>query len=109
MFAHLTAYDAETAEVVPEAATSWSVSDDGLVYTFNIRTDIPWVYHNPVTGETTQAMRPVTDDAGEVTGEEPAFVDAYDFVYGIKRACNPTPVPITAALSLRQSKAVKLF
>ena len=44
----------------------WSVSDDGLVYTFNIRTDIPWVYHNPVTGETTQAMRPVTDDAGEV-------------------------------------------
>ncbi|MCO5187375.1 MAG: peptide ABC transporter substrate-binding protein [Anaerolineae bacterium] len=89
LFAHLTAYDAETAEVVPEAATSWSVSDDGLVYTFNIRTDIPWVYHNPVTGETTQAMRPVTDDAGEVTGEEPAFVDAYDFVYGIKRACNP--------------------
>ena len=23
------------------------------------------------------------------TGEEPCIVDAYDFVYGIKRACNP--------------------
>ena len=80
LFVHLTNYDLDTAEVVPEAATSWEVSDDGLVYTFNLRTDIPWVYHNPVTGETTQ----VTDADGN-----PAFVNAHDFVNGMHRACDP--------------------
>jgi oligopeptide transport system substrate-binding protein len=80
LFVHLTNYDLNTAEVVPEAATSWTVSDDGLTYTFTIRTDIPWVNHNPVTGETTQ----VTDDEGN-----PRFVTAHDFVYAAQRACTP--------------------
>jgi len=30
-------YDPETLEVVPAIAESWDVSDDGLVYTFNLR------------------------------------------------------------------------
>ncbi len=80
LFVHLTNYDLETAEVVPEAATEWTVSDDGLVYTFKIRTDIPWVYHTPGTDKTEQ----VVDDEGN-----PRFVTAHDFVYGIKRACDP--------------------
>jgi oligopeptide transport system substrate-binding protein len=80
LFVALTNYDLVTTEIVPEAATSWSSSDDGLVYTFNLRTDIPWVYHNPVTGETTQEV----DADGN-----PLFVTANDFVYGIKRACDP--------------------
>ena len=80
LFVNLTNYDLETSEVVPEAATSWEISDDGLVYTFNLRTDIPWVKHNPVTGETTQEV----DDDGN-----PRFVTAADFEYGIKRACDP--------------------
>jgi oligopeptide transport system substrate-binding protein len=80
LFVHLTNYDLDTAEIVPETATSWEVSDDGLVYTFHLRTDIPWVYHNPVTGETTQ----VTDDDGN-----PRFVTAQDFVNGAHRACDP--------------------
>jgi oligopeptide transport system substrate-binding protein len=80
LFVALTNYDLVTSEIVPEAATSWDVSEDGLVYTFHLRTDIPWVYHNPVTGETTQ----------EVDGDgNPLFVTANDFVYGIKRACDP--------------------
>ncbi len=89
LFVALTNYDLETTEIVPEAATSWDISEDGLVYTFNLRTDIPWVNHNPVTGETTQVMRPLFDEAGEPAGEEPAFVTAQDFVYSIKRACDP--------------------
>jgi oligopeptide transport system substrate-binding protein len=80
LFVALTNYDLVTTEIVPEAATSWSSSDDGLVYTFNLRTDIPWVYHNPATGETTQEV----DADGN-----PLFVTANDFVYGIKRACDP--------------------
>jgi oligopeptide transport system substrate-binding protein len=89
LFVALTNYDLDTTEIVPEAATSWDISEDGLVYTFTLRNDIPWVKHNPVTGETVQVMRPLFDDAGEPAGEEPAFVTAQDFVYGIKRACDP--------------------
>jgi oligopeptide transport system substrate-binding protein len=80
LFLNLTNYDLDTADIVPEAATSWEISDDGLLYTFNIRTDIPWVNHNPVTGETKQ----VVDDEGN-----PRFVTAADFAYGITRACDP--------------------
>ncbi len=80
LFVALANYDLDTNEVVPEAATDWTISDDGLVYTFNLRTDIPWVKHNPVTLETTQEV----DDEGN-----PRFVTANDFVYGIKRACDP--------------------
>ncbi len=80
LFVHLTNYDLETAEIIPETATSWDISDDGLTYTFHLRTDIPWVKHNPVTGETVQEV----DDDGN-----PRFVTANDFVYGIKRACDP--------------------
>ena len=80
LFVHLTNYDLDTAEVVPEAATAWEISEDGMTYTFTIRTDIPWVKHNPVTLETTQEV----DADGN-----PRFVTANDFVYGIKRACDP--------------------
>jgi len=80
LFVALTNYDLETSEIVPEAATAWTISDDGLTYTFTIRTDIPWVNHNPVTGETVQE----TDADGN-----PLFLTANDFVYGIKRACDP--------------------
>ena len=79
LFVQLTNYDLVTAEIMPEAATDWSVSEDSLTYTFNLRTDIPWVYHNPVTGETTQVL----DADGN-----PRFVTAEDFVYGIRRACD---------------------
>jgi len=80
LFVNLTNYDLDTADVVPEGATAWTISDDGLVYTFDIRTDIPWVKHNPVTGETVQEV----DEEGN-----PRFVTADDFVYGIRRACDP--------------------
>jgi oligopeptide transport system substrate-binding protein len=86
LFIHLTNYDLETAEIVPEAATSWDISEDGLTYTFYLRTDIPWVYHNPVTGETTQVERVIDEESGETA---PAFLTAGDFVNGIKRACDP--------------------
>ncbi|UCC65200.1 MAG: peptide ABC transporter substrate-binding protein [Anaerolineae bacterium] len=80
LFVQLTNYDPETAGVLPEAAIKWAVSDDGLTYTFNLRADIPWVYHNPLTGETS----PDVDEAGQ-----PRFVTAGNFVFGIQRACDP--------------------
>ncbi len=80
LFVQLTNYDLETAEIVPEAATRWEISDDGLIYTFDIRTDIPWVKHDPATDKTTQEV----DERGN-----PRFVTAHDFVYAIRRACDP--------------------
>jgi oligopeptide transport system substrate-binding protein len=80
IFVNLTNVDLNTSEVVPEAASSWEVSEDGLTYTFHIRTDIPWVKFDYATGETTQ----VTDADGN-----PRFVTAYDFEYAVARACNP--------------------
>lgn len=78
LFMQLTQYDPATGQIMPEAATSWVSSAAATIYTFTLRTDIPWVYHNPVTSETVQ----VTDEAGQ-----PRFVTAEDFVYGIKRNC----------------------
>ncbi|MBW8012605.1 MAG: peptide ABC transporter substrate-binding protein [Chloroflexi bacterium] len=80
LFVNLTNIDLATSEIVPEAAINWTISQDGLTYTFYIRSDIPWVKYNPVTGETTQEF----DDESN-----PRFVTAYDFEYGIKRACDP--------------------
>lgn len=81
LFVQLTNVDPRSAEILPEAAVSWDISQDGLTYTFSLRDDIPWVYHNPVSGETSQAL----DADGN-----PRFVNAYDFQYGIRRACDPS-------------------
>ncbi|MBC7813748.1 MAG: hypothetical protein H7175_21505, partial [Burkholderiales bacterium] len=74
LFLGLTDLSPEGGDVRPELATDWSVSDDGLTWTFNIRTDIPWVSWNPETGEA-RVERMVTAD---------------DIVTGTRRACNAT-------------------
>ena len=58
--------------IEPELATEWSVSEDGLVYTFNMRDDVPWVNYTPSQGIV---------EVGQVTAD--------DIVYGVKRTCNP--------------------
>ena len=49
LFVGLTDYDHETMEVIPELATSWEVSDDGLVWAFHLRKDVFWTDGKPVT------------------------------------------------------------
>jgi len=72
MFMGLATFDSD-ANVVPQLATDWSSSDDGLVWTFNMRDDVQWVHRDPATGEF-EAVRPVT---------------AQDIEYGVKRTLNP--------------------
>jgi len=72
MFLHMTAFD-ENSEVGPELATEWSVSDDGLAWTFVLRDDIRWVHLNPVSGE--------FEDRGSVT--------AHDAINGLMRYLDP--------------------
>lgn len=79
LFLNLVNYDIEKKDIVPEAASSWTVSPDGKTYTFKLRTDIPWVMHTP-GGETVQ----VVDENGDLR-----FVNAQDFVYGFQRLCDP--------------------
>ncbi|MHC1550691.1 peptide ABC transporter substrate-binding protein [Phyllobacterium sp. K27] len=50
LYEGLTVYDAH-GKIVPGAAESWTVSDDGLVYTFKIRADAKWSDGSPVTAE----------------------------------------------------------
>jgi len=76
----LTGFDENTVEIEPGIASDWTVSDDGLTYTFNLIPGIPWVHYDAAAGEVVQ----VTDEAGEVR-----VVTAYDVVYGINRTLDP--------------------
>jgi len=71
MFLGLTGFD-ENANVVPELATEWSVSDDGLTWTFNMRDDRFWYKRND--DGTFEELRPIT---------------AQDVAFGVKRLLNP--------------------
>jgi oligopeptide transport system substrate-binding protein len=85
LFVGLTRYDPLTHTIEPMIAKSWSVSEDGLTWTFELRDDIWWVRTNPDSGDIT----PVRE------------VVAGDFTYAIKRACDPLrPSPVTANLML---------
>jgi len=63
LFLGLTDYNDETMEVIPELATSWECSEDGLVWAFHMRKDVKWSDGRPVT--------------------------AHDVEYGVKRTCDP--------------------
>jgi oligopeptide transport system substrate-binding protein len=56
---------------------SYTVSDDGLVYTFSIVPEVPWVKYNAEAG----AVEEVMDADGNVR-----YVTAYDFEFGIERS-----------------------
>jgi oligopeptide transport system substrate-binding protein len=73
LFLGLTDFDDQTLEVIPELATEWSASADGLTWTFKMRKDVQWVQYDPATKKVTK-QRPVT---------------AHDVVYGVKRTINP--------------------
>lgn len=58
LFLGLTEIDKNTYEAVPELATDWKVSEDGITYTFNLREDVRWTSGEPVTaGDIVWAIR----------------------------------------------------
>lgn len=52
IFEGLTAYDPKTVEPVPAMAESWTVSGDGLVWRFILRSGITWSDGTPITAQT---------------------------------------------------------
>ncbi len=73
LFLGLTDFDDKTLEVIPELAKEWSVSADGLEWTFKLRDDVYWVRYNVEKGK--------VEKLGKVT--------ANDVVYGVKRTVDP--------------------
>ena len=59
LFLGLTDFDDQTLDVIPELATEWSASADGLTWTFKMRKDVQWVQYDPATKKVTK-QRPVT-------------------------------------------------
>lgn len=76
MFPGVTRTNEETSVVETAMATSWDVSEDGLVYTFKLAENVPWVKYDEMQGEVVQVM----DDEGN-----PRMVTANDFYYGFIR------------------------
>ncbi|MCS6870474.1 MAG: ABC transporter substrate-binding protein [Anaerolineae bacterium] len=72
LFAGLTRYDPLTKQIVPALAESWSVSPDGLEWTFRLR-DAQWVR---VQNGVVVPVRPIV---------------AGDFVFALRRACDAPP------------------
>ena len=71
LFLGLTAFDPQ-GNVEPRLATAWTVSDDGLRWTFTLRDDVFWVSYRPSSGVT--PIGPLTAD---------------DVAYAVRRACDP--------------------
>jgi len=73
LFLGLTDFDDKTTEVIPELATKWEMSSDGLTCKFFLRKDVRWVHYDPATKKVT--------DKGPVT--------AFDVEYAVKRTLDP--------------------
>lgn len=60
IFAGLTRFD-DNGEVVPDIASTWNISENGLTYTFKLRQDVKWEDGTPVTADdvifTTQLLQ----------------------------------------------------
>ncbi len=59
LFVGLTNFNHVTSEVEPELAKSWSASEDGRVWTFNLRDDIFWLQILGTEPQNPQILRPV--------------------------------------------------
>ncbi|GEM_PF-481051 len=72
LFIGLTRTDPQTGDVLPSLATDWTISEDGLTWTFNLRDDVYWVRYDTATA-TFEQMRQIT---------------AEDMVYTVQRLCS---------------------
>lgn len=74
----------ENDQVVPEIAESWTVSEDGTVYTFTLSEDAKWSNGDPVTAnDFVYGFRRLVD---------PATASEYNFIYQVVRMKNASEV-----------------
>lgn len=65
-------------KIQPGMAEKWTISPDGLTYTFTIRKNVPWVRWD---GKQVVQVKDSSD--------KPMYVTAHDFEYGLKRTVDP--------------------
>ncbi|MDX2074974.1 MAG: peptide ABC transporter substrate-binding protein [bacterium] len=72
LFIGLTRINPQTGDILPSLANEWSVSEDGLTWTFLLRDDVYWVRYNTET----------------LAFEQQRLITAEDMVYTVQRMCN---------------------
>ena len=97
LFIGLVDWDDETGEPTPELATGWTISSDGLVYTFTLRTDAEWTDSNPVTSQDVKYGILRTLDPATMAGyPNPLFIIENAEDYNTGAITNPNLVGISA-------------
>jgi len=81
LFPGLTRMDSRSTDFLPVLAEKWSVSEDQLTWTFDLRKDIPWVSYDPVTNSVEQ----IKDESGNIR-----FVKAEEIKSSLLRILSPT-------------------
>lgn len=106
--------DVETFNYAPGApgslATSWSISEDGLTYTFTLRDDWAWSDGTPITsadvkygfdavasGETNTALTYILDDVAAVEAPDPQTVVLTLHAPSCAALTNIGPLPVVPA------------
>ena len=95
LFPGLTRFNPLTKEIELHLAKGWTVSEDGLTWTFDLRSDIYWV--RPIASTN---LVPILPGSVEITGVEairPVFAE--DIVFAVRRGCDPAtempdPIPL---------------
>lgn len=91
LFVGLTRLNNETGSVEADLARDWQISEDGTVWTFNLRDDIYWIRPG--------LPRPTSIIPVQSRAEPYRPVIADDVVYAVQRACdNRTQAPDVLAL-----------
>lgn len=99
--------DFETGAAKPGLAESWTISDDGLVYTFNIRPGMVFHDGEPVTAQAIvrSMLRPVTpDDPGYIEGMYMYFNQGFENWESLEALDDHT-----VQLTLKQPNATQLL
>ncbi len=97
LFIGLVDLDDETAEVRPELATSWTVSPDGTVYTFTLRSDVYWTDGNQVTaGDVRYGILRTLNPATQATYAYTLYIIKNAQAYNEGAITDPNQVGVTA-------------
>lgn len=79
IFDTLVEFDLENYELVPGLATSWDVSDDGLVYTFHLREGVTWHDGTPFTAADVEfTLNQIVANPEARAGDAAVFVQTVD-------------------------------
>ena len=97
LFIGLVDLDDDTGEVQPELATGWTVSPDGAIYTFALRSDVTWSDGTPLTaGDVRYGILRTLYPATAANYAYPLYVIKNGMGYNSGSITDPNEVGVTA-------------